>query len=181
MIKINKYKKLTPTECNSQCEDCASFGKSGGGPLYVDFCADTVIPQILSKYNLFARPNNISMGGYSLGGLMGCWAPYLRPDVFSASYCGSPTLSWNCEEYAKQLVPSTSFTPMAVYIDYGSAEGEIQSIPAADSFNALATQGMIPNADLWMYSSYGDFHDTNSWKRRFWRAATDLLRYPAIN
>lgn len=114
--------------------------------------------------------------GYSLGGLMACWAPYLRPDIFSYSYCGSPTLSWNCQEFGTTEVPNNpNLTPSKVYIDYGTGEGSIQSVPAQQAFTALAAQGMSEGENLWLYASYGDYHETNSWKHRFWRAATDLL------
>jgi predicted alpha/beta superfamily hydrolase len=175
IFEIISILQLTPTACNATCQDCSSLPPTGGGKDYMDFCADQVIPLVLSNLSMSSTPDRTSMAGYSLGGLMGCWAPYLRPDRFLLSYCGSPSLWWNCEEFASQLVPSTSFVANRVYIDYGTGEGDDQVVPASNSFSALVSQGMIPNENLWLFASYGDYHETNSWKRRFWRAATDIL------
>jgi len=74
---------------------------SGGGPAFLDFIGDELIPELERRYPLHPRDRTLS--GHSYGGLFTTWAMFARPELFaryviiSASYWYGPGFIYDYE------------------------------------------------------------------------------------
>ena len=81
-------------------EKCGKPIKSGGsGDKMLDFLLNTVFPKsnTLAQNRIRTDQPNTGIMGYSLGGLMACYAAWTRSSVFGMAACQSPSLWWPLE------------------------------------------------------------------------------------
>lgn len=119
----------------------AIFGKEGfagkaGGTL--KFIEDTLLPQILEKYELDKNITKI-LGGYSLAGLFSLWSAY-QTDEFSAITAASPSVwfkDWeNYIEKEKILVDK-------VYLSLGDKEEKSRNKVMSSVGNVIRIQEKV--------------------------------------
>ncbi|GMV06521.1 MAG: hypothetical protein AMXMBFR53_27970 [Gemmatimonadota bacterium] len=85
---------LTPThaETDPSGEPSAAFASSGGGPRFLSFVRDELIPRIESRYRTL--PYRVFVG-HSFGGITTLSALYTMPETFNAYVAIDPSLWWD--------------------------------------------------------------------------------------
>lgn len=96
---------------------------SGGGPKFLKFIQDELIPYVDSNYrtHLFRV-----LEGHSMGGLFTAYCLIQKPELFDAHIIMSPSFWWNEEEMsesAKLFFKSNSELEKAIFFGIGSEDG----------------------------------------------------------
>jgi predicted alpha/beta superfamily hydrolase len=133
-----RYYEFTNSVCDPTVSVCSS-GASGGGNLTLEFIWEEVLPAVFSKLNLLQ--GEVSITGYSLGGLMSCYAAGTRPEQFQRAFCMSPSVWYNMADVAQQIQSTFDgnggILPKSVVMQLGTEEG-----------NSLITTDIPPT--VWM-------------------------------
>jgi predicted alpha/beta superfamily hydrolase len=97
----DRSRDLTPThaERGPDGEVSAAMKTSGGGPAFLQFVRDELIPQIERRYR---AANYRMLVGHSLGGITAINALYTMPDVFNAYIVIDPSLWFDDQRLLKQ-------------------------------------------------------------------------------
>jgi predicted alpha/beta superfamily hydrolase len=96
---------------------------TGGGPRFLDFMRDELIPFIDSRYP--TDPKDRAYWGDSLGGLFGCYVLVTRPDTFNRYIIGSPSAWWANEgamKLAERYVTTHDDLAATVFLGVGGLE-----------------------------------------------------------
>lgn len=80
----------TPTRSHPS-HSAEPFG--GGGPRFLTFIEDSVLPAVEGRYRVDSRQRILS--GHSLGGLFTLYALFERPDLFASFLALSPAVGWD--------------------------------------------------------------------------------------
>jgi predicted alpha/beta superfamily hydrolase len=84
-LAVDATGAAAPHDFRSACE------KGGGGTdAFLDFVVDTALPTALARLGFSL--GEISISGFSLGGLTACYAAVQRPLVFRRALCMSPSV-----------------------------------------------------------------------------------------
>jgi hypothetical protein len=101
---------------------------SGGGPRFLDFIRDELIPFIDARYP--TNPKDRGFGGDSYGGLFGSYVLFTKPDTFNRYIFGSPSIWWAngyVRKLAEQYVKTHDELAVTLYLGVGGLEStEIQ-------------------------------------------------------
>ncbi len=100
--------------------DHAVYGKAEGKE-YADFLAHTLKPFIDSKYRTLKGPENTSIAGSSMGGLISLYTVLQYPDIFGSAGIFSPSFSMAPAIYTEAEKFTTSSQPR-FYLYAGSRE-----------------------------------------------------------
>jgi predicted alpha/beta superfamily hydrolase len=150
-------------EGQSVCQDCAT----GGNFLLFDFIQENVIPAVLQ--NLSMSLGEVSMTGYSLGGLTACVAASFRPSYYQRALCLSPSVWWNDGSLADNITSNTKLygLPKSVVMYIGTDEAFQSYMPRwfenyNDTVDAWLHAGMT-NTTLTSFAFNGGLHMLSYW------------------
>lgn len=157
--------------------------KYGGGnaDVYLDFLQEIVLPLVRNRYRIVKSfgPDNLSIMGSSLGGLLSCYAGYTRPAVYGNAGCMSSSFWWNGQDFDKAILPSRSEAPknLLLYLDSGDqGSGQDDKDETIQATQHLRQLGKTLNSDLFYYLDHGASHSEAYWGPRFWRPVSHF--YP---
>ncbi|MEZ4457118.1 MAG: alpha/beta hydrolase-fold protein [Gemmatimonadales bacterium] len=114
----NRTRDLTPThtETDFQGKPTPAFKASGGGPKFLRFVRDELIPRIDSRYR--TMPYRVFVG-HSFGGITTLNALYTMPEVFNAYVAIDPSLWWDDRVLlwkAKDVVSTGKLTGRSLFV-----------------------------------------------------------------
>lgn len=112
-----RARDLTPTNIKQ-------MPQTGGGPKFLKFIKNELIPYIESKYR--AARNGRTLMGSSLGGLFTLYALFHETGSFDRYVLTSPSLGWDNEilyTYEKEYAAKNTQLPVKVFIGVGGLEG----------------------------------------------------------
>ena len=115
--------EFTPTTCDtSVSHECDNGGKAGGADVTFQFISDTLIKSVME--NLGMTAGEVSIAGYSLGGMTACYAASSLPKLFQRAFCMSPSVWWNNNDMEKIVLDNgLKFgTPLSVVVEVGNVE-----------------------------------------------------------
>jgi predicted alpha/beta superfamily hydrolase len=194
-----RMNELTPTMSTANWDKDADAisevgNDTGQGDKTISFVLDTVLPLVVAKYGAGRlRPGKLGIGGYSLGGLMSCYALFSRRDAFDRANCGSSSMWWDSEVMGNTLLPQLlARTPaggagLRCWLDVGTAEGDETMVgPTAKVVELLGSSaeqgggGMVLGRDLHHDVDAGAAHAGNSFLRRLRRSLVFLYPPPVL-
>jgi predicted alpha/beta superfamily hydrolase len=73
--------------------NCRAGQAYGGGSMLLDWVWTEVLPAVITALDL--QLGEVTLHGFSLGGLMACYGAATRPQDFSRAVCASPSVWWN--------------------------------------------------------------------------------------
>lgn len=119
------YAPCDPTVSNQCRPDYSLTECYGGNSKYFSFIIDTLMPAILLDLNVTL--GEVSIYGFSLGGLTACNAVLDRPDFFSRAMCSSPSFWFNYGDFSKRIRDTFDtnpdhVVPKSVVMTLGTAE-----------------------------------------------------------
>ncbi|MGA3245116.1 MAG: alpha/beta hydrolase-fold protein [Bacteroidota bacterium] len=112
-----RARDLTPTNVKQ-------MPQSGGGPKFLKFIKDELIPYVESKYR--ATKNRRTLMGSSFGGLFTLYALFHETGSFDRYVLTSPSLGWDNEilyTYEKEYAAKNTQLPVKLFIGVGGLEG----------------------------------------------------------
>jgi predicted alpha/beta superfamily hydrolase len=135
---------------------------------YLRFITEELKPFIDYRYNTLTGPENTSIMGSSMGGLISIFALSRYPDVFGSVACLSthwPALGQQFPEILKDLIPASG--KYRIYYDFGTctldAPYELYQ-RVVDEF--MRTKGFIEGKDWVTLKFDGADHSEKAWKDR---------------
>lgn len=137
------------------------FGTADG---FMDELYDLALPQVLEKLPRFTGSKEglrIGSWGYCIGGLAAWNALTSRSGKFNVAYLGSPAMDFDCGA-PFDSVPSLSWNGVGqrpkVYIDAGSAEGDLMNRQTLLLMRQLQERGAVEGQDIfyrrWEYGTH---------------------------
>jgi hypothetical protein len=158
------YAPCDPTISN-QCKDGYSLTECyGGNSKYFAFISDTLVPTVLAELNLIL--GEVSIYGFSLGGLTACNAVLERPDFFSRAMCSSPSLWFNYGDFSRKIRDTfeqnpTQNLPQSVVLSLGTAEDGVYPNFQVEGEYTYWTEFIADTKNAWL--SVGLNRDTLSY------------------
>jgi predicted alpha/beta superfamily hydrolase len=115
------------------CDPTVSFctGCPGGGEtLYYQFIQNYVVPAVLA--NISMSLGEVSMAGWSLGGLAACAAASFQPQYFQRAFCMSPSVWWNYGAFVSNVTQNAKRLglPKSVVMYIGTEEATSGEFPS---------------------------------------------------
>ena len=98
--------------------------QSGGGPKFLKFIKDELIPYVEAKYR--TTKSGRTLMGSSLGGLFTLYALFHETGTFDRYVLTSPSLGWDNEilyTYEKEYAAKNKQLPVKLFIGVGGLEG----------------------------------------------------------
>jgi predicted alpha/beta superfamily hydrolase len=152
---------------------------AGIGDSYLYFILNNVRPTLDFNYRTLADPRNTLVGGSSMGGLISIYAG-VETNVFGGILAMSPALT-RATNYVAVLW-SRAKKEMRIYIDTGTAEGQVGSLPGGDywekpqeGYDIFLSHGYAVNEDLLWRAGCGAVHNELAWRARTPGALAFLL------
>jgi len=112
-----RTKDLTPTKDKTFVRD------TGGGPTFLNFIKESVIPKIEREYR--ADKNQRAIAGWSFGGLFALYAMYKEPQLFNRCIAISPSIPWGngiIHQIDDEFFKLNKELNAKVFISYGENE-----------------------------------------------------------
>lgn len=131
--------------------------ETGGGPRFLSFICDELIPFIESEYPVSKEDR--ALGGYSFGGLFSLFAMFERPGIFQRYFAGSPTWQYANSvlfEMEKTYSESYSDLPVRLFLSYGGLEESYMS--GVNEMAAVLKSRNYPNLKVWTHVFEGEWH-----------------------
>ncbi len=151
----------------------------GRADLYLKFLVDNVRPTIDFHFRTLSDSRNTLIGGSSMGGICSIYAGF-ETNIFGGILAMSPAVT-RAPNY-KATLSSKPRKPMRIYIDTGTAENQIGTLPGGyywddpwDAYNSFLAIGYVPNLDLLMRAGCGHGHNEAAWRARLPEAFRFLL------
>ena len=184
---------VTTDDFDRIMRDKCGYPVTVGGKLdiFLDFLVKKALPAVVahSGNRAMISRENLSIVGYSLGGLAACHAAWTRPQIFSAAACQSSSFWWpkradaSCqfEFLNKTLKENRNDRPyQRIHIDVGELEagGPYDMITAAVRAGASMADLGIFNIDdnLIVKVFTGQRHSGLEWYNRLWNSLSHILR-----
>jgi predicted alpha/beta superfamily hydrolase len=144
--------------------------KMGGGEAdkYGKLLIQELLPFIASRYRLLSGPENIGLGGSSLGGLVSLYLGLGHADVFGRLAVMSPSVWWNHKSilgYVNEAASQIAHRPR-IWLDVGDSEGRRTAQDAELLDRRLLANGWRAGNDLHYEHVPGGTHDEASWAQR---------------
>lgn len=149
------------------------------GTNYATFLIEELMPQINAKFRTRTGPENTSVMGSSMGGLISFWLCWKHPEVFGRGGCLSSALTWDGKLVGKVFedapllageLTATNTFPRGVrlYCDYGTLETMGTDFEAmhVKLGEWLAAQGLKADADFVVRKIPGAKHNEAAWRAR---------------
>jgi len=134
--------------------------ETGGGPRFLSFICDELIPFVESEYQVLKEDR--ALGGYSYGGLFTLFAMFERPTVFQRYFAGSPTIGFaNGLLYEMEKTFSESHTdlPARLFMSIGGNEGQDAIAGVKEMADVLQSHN-YPHLDVRTHVLEGEWHGT---------------------
>lgn len=131
--------------------------ETGGGPRFLSFICDELIPFIESEYPVSKEDR--ALGGYSFGGLFSLFAMFERPGMFQRYFAGSPTIEYANRvllEMEKTYSESHTDLPVRLFLSYGGLEEPYMS--GVNEMAAVLESRNYPNLKVWTGVFEGEGH-----------------------
>ncbi len=151
----------------------------GRADAYLRFLVDNVRPTLDYNFRTLNDRRNTLAGGSSMGGIFSLYAGF-ETNVFGGILAMSPALT-RAPNY-KAALPSKPKQPMRIYLDTGTDEGQIGTLPGGyywddpwAAYDSLLAIGYAPNHDLLMRIGCGQGHNEIAWRARLPAAFRFLL------
>jgi len=97
---------------------CAKTDCYGQADLYLEYLAKRVLPWVSANYHGAGMGQKTAIVGFSLGGLVSCYAAWARRDIFDAAGCSSPSFWYPqedmCRPNVKPSLNGTYFSQVAM-------------------------------------------------------------------
>ena len=146
---------------------------------YLRFLVDNVRPTLDVNYRTLNDFRNTFVGGSSMGGIFSVYAGF-ETNVFGGVLAMSPSFT-RAPNY-KAALPSKPKRPRRIYMDTGSGEGQVGTLPGGyywddpwNAYDSLLAIGYAPNEDLVMRIGCGHQHTERDWRARLPEALRFLL------
>jgi predicted alpha/beta superfamily hydrolase len=151
--------------------------KHGGGsaPLYRDFLAHTLKPEIDATYRTVMGRNETALIGSSMGGLFSFFAAWTKGSVFGRAACLSSSFWWDGRAMVREVQKGQCPLPRPwLYIDSGAARNGLEEdANLRDGFehtvalrSALVSHCYLPGDNVHALAFAGLKHDNDSWASR---------------
>lgn len=150
---------------------------SGAGNELAARIVELVKPFVDSQFATRCGPEDTTIAGFSLGGLM-CWQMLLtHPETFGRGICHSPSNWWNYASMLDRLAAYEGPMPLRVWMDVGTEERPTPDFYATlpidtadiehtqiirDTRDLAIDKGMILGQDLGYYEEIGGDHSDES-------------------
>jgi predicted alpha/beta superfamily hydrolase len=132
----------------------------GEGKEYIDFIVHQLKPMIDNKYR--TKPEETSMAGSSMGGLISTYAACVYPQVFKRVASVSSAYWFSQQEIENLLQNSDLTTIERIYLDYGTKESlEIKN--SSESVYKILKDSV---KDCQFEISEGAEHNEKAWRER---------------
>ncbi|MDX1931297.1 MAG: alpha/beta hydrolase-fold protein [Capsulimonadales bacterium] len=141
--------------------------KYGGGKAdaYGDWLCHELKPFIDRHFRTGKAPEQTAIGGSSLGGLVSLYLALRHPATFGRAAVLSPSVWW-ADRAILSAVRTTPRTPLKIWLDIGTAEGE-NALPDARLLrDALRERGWQTGVDLQYLEAEGAKHNEEAWAAR---------------
>lgn len=150
------------------------IGAGGKGDRYADLLVDVIKPIIDANFRTVCGPENTTLAGSSLGGLITLHIALRHPGVFGAIGLVSPSLWWHDGLLVEQFVESTGTLPSRIWLDVGTEEGfdpVYPGLPAMMQNTRLLRelaleQGYVLGESLGYLEDFGAGHNEAAWQNR---------------
>ena len=149
----------------------------GGGKtdLLLDWMANDLHAQVLRNLRTLSGPENVTVGGSSMGGLTALYAVFRRPDVFGKALAMSPSLWVGRGEIFRYLERTSTPWNCRVYMDAGGRERWLKQ-SATDMTHLLVRKGLEIGRHVQFRPDPRGGHHERSWRRRLPSALRFLLK-----
>eukprot|EP00746_Dinoflagellata_sp_MGD_P159521 gnl/MRDRNA2_/MRDRNA2_86721_c6_seq11.p1 gnl/MRDRNA2_/MRDRNA2_86721_c6~~gnl/MRDRNA2_/MRDRNA2_86721_c6_seq11.p1 ORF type:complete len:216 (+),score=23.26 gnl/MRDRNA2_/MRDRNA2_86721_c6_seq11:44-649(+) len=128
----------------SPCHQTECYGQAD---LFLKYLSSHVLPWVSANYHGAGKGQRAAIVGFSLGGLVSCYAAWARPDAFDTAVCSSPSF-WYPSGAANPVLNETYFAKVAMaaypppldsrlYVSDGTSEG-------SDMGGSVTEPGPIP-------------------------------------
>ncbi len=151
----------------------------GRADAYLNFVIHNVRPTIDFHYRTLNDRRNTLIGGSSMGGICSVYAG-LDTNAFGGILAMSPAFT-RAPNYTSNMA-SKAKQPMRVYMDTGTDEGQIGTLPGGyywdepwTGYRRFQQIGYVPNLDLMMRIGCGHGHNEAAWRARLPGAFRFLL------
>ncbi|CAC5361585.1 unnamed protein product [Mytilus coruscus] len=187
---VDEYQRLMIEKCGRR------DNIEGIADRLLNFFTDKVRPkaQELAKDRILIDQPNTGVMGYSLGGLMACYAAWTRSSLFGLAACQSPSLWWPLNnatlnssdfDFINNTLRDQSFQqsrfPQMIILDAGSKESENPYRLTQSTVEAAKMISKIPgftmNRNVWVNIYPGLSHSFLEWFSRIWTVLQTLLPY----
>jgi len=170
----NRLSEYTPPAGGS----AASHEESGSPSLnsgddYGRMLTREVVPFINTTYRTLPGPDNTSLGGSSLGGLITLYFGLRYPDSFGSLLVVSPSVWWNDSEILSLLDETRYPAFQRTWVDIGTDEGEAMVAGARKLRDALLAKGWVLDENLTYVEAPAATHSERAWSGRM----EDILLY----
>lgn len=185
---VDEYQRLMIEKCGKR------DNIEGIGDRLLNFFIDKVRPkaQELANDRILIDQPKTGVIGYSLGGLMSCYAAWTRSSIFGLAACQSPSLWWpvnnttlnSCDfDFINNTLRDQSFQqnrfPQKIVLDAGSEESASPYKLTQSTVEAAKMISKIPgftiNRNVWVNIYPGASHNFLEWFSRFWTVCQTLL------
>jgi predicted alpha/beta superfamily hydrolase len=179
LVGIDNIPDRRRWEYNPLGDQYPGESSSGRADAYLNFLVNNVRPTLDFNYRTLNDPRNTMVAGSSMGGIFSLYAG-LETNVFGGILAMSPAVT-RAPNY-RNAMPTKTKRPMKVYIDTGTAEGQVGTLPGGyywddpwTAYDHLQTIGYIPNQDIIMRVGCGHVHNEVAWRARLPEAFRFLL------
>ncbi len=160
--RTNRTRDYTPVHRPDGGYGPAVHAASGGGPRFMDFIADELIPFVEAEY---AASDERVLVGHSYGGLFGAWVLVTRPGLFRGYVLVSPSL-WYAEHMVMELervrAAQDRDLTARVFLTVGDQERNRERDMVADltEFARRLAEGPYPGLALRWSVEEGETHNS---------------------
>lgn len=132
--------------------------ETGGGPRFLSFICDELVPFIESEYRVSEKGR--ALAGYSYGGLFTLFAMFERPEVFQRYFAGSPSINYGNRvlfEMEKTYNQNHTDLHARVYLSIGGLEDQSWITGLNEMADILVSRN-YPNLDVRTQVFEGEWH-----------------------
>jgi predicted alpha/beta superfamily hydrolase len=152
----------------------------GQGSRYPDLLTKEIMPFIARSYRVAPGPENLGLGGSSLGALISLYTAAARPGLIGRLLLESPSL-WASNRQMIRSSRDVKNWPQRVYLAAGTAEAgrEDRNRSVVDDVRELAAilgRAGLDDKRLRLVIEEGANHHESSWARRFPEALRFLFQ-----
>lgn len=156
----------------------SSDGRAAMGDRMIDWIADVLVPRVRSEVRVASGPENVLLGGSSLGGLMALYGFFRRPDALGRALAMSPSLGVGGAQRGPifHYVNDAPRRGHKIYLDAGARECECSGIMqhTGELAELLSRKGYQRGSQLLFHADPVGTHSEASWKGRL-PSALDFL------
>lgn len=149
------------------------------GSRYPDFLIKEVMPFMARQYRVASGPQNIGLGGSSLGALIALYTAIVRPKTFGRLLLESPSLWASNRQIIKRGRTVKSWPERIVLAtgtaEAGRAERDRSMVDDVRELSAILARSGLDDKRLMLKIDEGATHNESAWARRFPEALSFLF------